>query len=73
MHNNFSSGSLSLEAFNHLDHYFGGLIPEIEIRNSGLDGGNFVWVCSYAGMQFYRRMTIGEAINVTFEDKAKSN
>jgi hypothetical protein len=73
MLNNFESGSLSLEGFNHLDHYFGGLIPEIEIRNSGADGGSFIWVCSYAGMNFYRRMTIGEAINVTFEDKAKSN
>jgi len=73
MHSNLLSGSLSLEAFNHLDHYFGGLIPEVEIQKNGFNGGNFVWVCSYAGMHFYRRMTIGEAINATMEDNAKSN
>jgi hypothetical protein len=73
MQSNLLSGSLSLEAFNHLDHYFNGLIPEVDIKNSGMDGGSFVWVCSYAGMHFYRRMTLGEAINVTMEDKAKSN
>ena len=54
MTENFESGSMSIEAFNTLDYFFNGLVPEMEVDNAG---GTFVWVCSYAGVRFIRRIT----------------
>ena len=62
--------TLSLEAFNHLDHFYNGLVPQIDLGDSG---GAFVWVCSYAGMKFFRPMTIGEAMEATIKDFAWQN
>ena len=62
--------TLSLEAFNHLDHFYNGLVPQIDLGDSG---GAFVWICSYAGMKFFRPMTIGEAMDATIKDFAWQN
>lgn len=62
--------TLSLEAFNHLDHFYNGLVPQIDLRDSG---GAFVWVCTYGGMKFFRPITIGEAMEATIKDFAKQN
>lgn len=63
--------SLSLEAFNHLDHFYNGLIPQVDLI--GDSAPLFVWVCNYGGMKFYRSMTIAEAMEVTIKDIAKQN
>lgn len=63
--------NLSLEAFNVLEHFFSGLIPEIEVEEGG--GGSFVWVCSYGGMNFYRRMTVAELFDKVVNISASRN
>ncbi len=35
MTENFESGSMSIEAFNTLDYFFNGLVPEMEVDNAG--------------------------------------
>lgn len=50
---------LSLEAFNCLDHFYNRLVPEIDLAGEEL-GGSFVWVCTYAGMKFFRPLTMAE-------------
>lgn len=64
--------SLSLEAFNHLDHFYNGLIPQVDL-GSGDSAPLFVWVCNYGGMKFFRPMTIAEAMEATIKDIAKQN
>lgn len=49
---------LSLEAFNYLDHFYNRLVPEIDLGEDM--SGNFVWVCTYAGMKFFRPLTMAE-------------
>lgn len=49
---------LSLEAFNCLDHFYNRLVPELELDAE--IGSNFVWVCTYAGMKFFRPLTMAE-------------
>jgi hypothetical protein len=66
------SGSLSIEAFNTLDHFFSGLIPEVELDDTGVSG-SFVWVCSYGGMNFFRRMTILELFDAQLQKTSKLN
>lgn len=62
--------NLSLEAFNVLEHFFSGLIPEIEVEEGN---GSFVWVCSYGGMNFYRRMTVAELFDKVVNLSASQN
>lgn len=49
------ANSLTLEAFDALDEYFGGLIPEVELVSQD-HGGFFIEVCRYGGMAFYVAM-----------------
>lgn len=68
---NMTSGSLSLEAFNHLDHFYSGLIPQTELSTDS--NAHYIWVCKYAGMDFYRPMTIGEVMNSALRDMSNLN
>lgn len=65
--------TLSMEAFNALDYFFSGLIPEIEIEETKRDSGVFVWVCTYAGMRFYRKITWAEEFQHHLSNIAKLN
>jgi hypothetical protein len=64
------SGSMSLEAFNTLDYFFNGLVPEMEVDDVG---GTFVWVCSYAGVKFFRRITVAEALHNEMQRRSTLN
>lgn len=65
--------AITLEVFNHLDHFYGGLVPELTLGGTDGGGGSFVWVCKYGGMNFYRPMTIGEMFQREFEQKSSMN
>lgn len=54
--------NISLEAFNLLDFHYNGLLPEVQLKDKESEGvGNdFVWVCNYGGMRFFRALTLGE-------------
>jgi hypothetical protein len=62
-----------MEAFNALDYFFSGLIPEIEINEENRESGVFVWVCAYGGMQFYRKITWAEEFQMHMSNIAKLN
>lgn len=64
--------SLSLEAFNHLDHLYNGLYPDVELGKD-FDRNLFVWVCNYGGMKFYRPLTMAESLDSALRELAKQN
>lgn len=66
-----TSASLSLEAFNHLDHFYSGLIPKTELSSD--PNSHYIWVCTYGGMEFYRPMTLGEAMEIALRNKSTMN
>jgi hypothetical protein len=68
----YMTAHLSMEAFNALDHFFSGLIPEVEIKEEK-NSGAFVWICTYGGMPFYRKCTWAEAFDLYAKNIAKLN
>ena len=64
-----STPALSIDAFNVLCHYYSELIPMVELEGNQ----TYKWVCKFAGMDFDRKLTIGEMMDMTFTDIANKN
>jgi hypothetical protein len=47
-------------------------VPEVEIKEEK-DSGAFVWICTYGGMSFYRKITWAEAFDLHAKNIAKLN